>query len=149
MGISGTGKGHLDLDMDNFVAYAYGPPSSVEPLVCWPTYLNPIEIGTGLSVAEREEIPDAFHFLGNAPNPFNPLTRISFVLPERSHVSLRIYDLKGKLIRDLLAQELTQGSHVVTWKGKDNEGLTVGSGVYFVALEAGKYRSVSKMVMLK
>ena len=85
----------------------------------------------------------------NSPNPFNPSTTISFTLPAREQVTVSIYDANGRLVRTLLNDSRDYGTHSVTWDGRDDAGTTVGSGVYFYRLSAGKYSESKKMVMLK
>jgi FlgD Ig-like domain len=85
----------------------------------------------------------------NTPNPFNPSTTISFTLPSREQVTVSVYDANGRLVRTLLNESRDFGTHSVTWDGRDDAGSTVGSGVYFYRLTAGKYSESKKMVMLK
>lgn len=85
----------------------------------------------------------------NHPNPFNPTTTISFTVPERMSVSLAIYNVKGELVRTLLAESLAEGVHEVGWDGSSNTGIQVSSGVYFYRLVAGKRTLTRKMVLLK
>jgi hypothetical protein len=85
----------------------------------------------------------------NSPNPFNPSTTISFTLPSREHVTVSIYDANGRLVRTLVDESRDYGTHDVTWDGRDDAGTTVGSGVYFYRLSAGKFSESKKMVMLK
>jgi len=85
----------------------------------------------------------------NSPNPFNPTTTISFTLPERELVTLSSYDAAGKLVRTLVNEVRAYGKNQVTWDGRDNAGVAVGSGVYFYRLAAGKFSESKKMVMLK
>jgi len=58
VGISGTPQCHIDLDLDNFIAYAYGPPPLPNEPECWPTYLNPITINNFVSECEGDFEPD-------------------------------------------------------------------------------------------
>jgi flagellar hook assembly protein FlgD len=84
------------------------------------------------------------------PNPFNPRTTIAFDLPRRQAVSLRIYDVGGRLVRTLLAGEvLDPGRHEVTWMGRDDNGRPMGSGTYFSRLEAEGFHATRRMVLLK
>ncbi|GEM_PF-2440676 len=85
----------------------------------------------------------------NHPNPFNPLTTISFTLPERMHVNLSIYDLEGRLIKTLLDETLPAGFKNTTWDSKNSRGRAVSSGIYFYRLIAGKKVMTKKMVLLR
>jgi hypothetical protein len=86
----------------------------------------------------------------NYPNPFNPTTKISFVVPDGgSNVSLRIYDLNGRLVRTLVNGYESSGTHTVSWFGKDDQGQPVSSGTYFYQLLAPDFSMKKKMVLLK
>ena len=75
----------------------------------------------------------------NTPNPFNPVTKIRFSLPQRSQVELKIYDIAGREVKTLVSGELdSSNNHEYSWFGKDDSGDEVGSGVYFYRLNAGK-----------
>ncbi|MDH3199011.1 MAG: T9SS type A sorting domain-containing protein, partial [Candidatus Krumholzibacteria bacterium] len=85
----------------------------------------------------------------NAPNPFNPLTRIAYSLAGRGEVSLRVYDAAGRMVRELVAGVRGPGRYEETWDGRDYRGSRVASGVYFYRLEAGDFTSTRKMALLK
>jgi FlgD Ig-like domain len=85
----------------------------------------------------------------NSPNPFNPITAIRFTLASKENVTLAVYDVSGQLVRMLASGTEDIGTHSITWDGRDNAGTTVGSGVYFYRLNAGKFSATKKMVMLK
>ncbi len=102
-----------------------------------------------ISLEKSQEVPQRFSLLQNYPNPFNPETNISFSLPEESEVSLKIYNLKGQLVKILANSRLGAGVHNLTWKGKDESGTDVSSGIYFYKLVAGRYSETRKMVKIK
>ncbi len=85
-----------------------------------------------------------FRLAQNYPNPFNPVTSIEFNLPKSSFVSLKVYDLTGREVRNLISERMDGGIHSVSFNA---EGLS--SGVYFYRLEAGEFSSVKKMILLK
>ena len=92
-----------------------------------------------------------FH-LSNFPNPFNPTTTISYQLPENSEVELAIYNLKGQKVKQLVsnsAGQLSAGQHSVVWNGKDDNGKSVSSGIYFYKLKTGNYEQTRKMILIK
>ncbi len=90
------------------------------------------------------------HLSQNYPNPFNPVTRVRFVLPEPLAASLRVYDLAGRPIVDLLdGQLLAAGAHSVYWDGLDGAGRPQASGAYFYRLEAGELSETKRMLLLK
>jgi hypothetical protein len=95
------------------------------------------------------ETPTAYRLAQNFPNPFNPVTTIKFDIREKGQVRLKIYNVAGQLVRTLVDGEFEAGSYTEDWKGLNNEGHKVASGVYFYRLEAGSFESVKKMVLLR
>ncbi len=91
----------------------------------------------------------AFALHQNVPNPFNPATRIAYELPERMAVSLRVYDVDGRLVRSLVEKVEGPGLFSVAWEGRNDAGEPVASGVYFYRLVAGPRAETKKMVFLK
>jgi beta-glucanase (GH16 family) len=84
------------------------------------------------------------------PNPFNPVTTISFDLRERVPVTLSIYDVTGRRVKTLMdAEAVDAGRHEQVWDGRDESGKIVATGVYFYRLDAGGYSKTRKMVMTK
>ncbi|MHB9027462.1 MAG: FlgD immunoglobulin-like domain containing protein [Candidatus Latescibacterota bacterium] len=95
------------------------------------------------------ELPKAITLIRNYPNPFNPSTNIFFMLPARGYTTLTIYNLSGQKVRELLAKDLPAGAHTIAWDGRNSEGRTVSSGVYFSVLNSGRFFGSSRMIMLK
>ncbi|MFH1277484.1 MAG: M20/M25/M40 family metallo-hydrolase [Candidatus Eisenbacteria bacterium] len=86
----------------------------------------------------------------NVPNPFNPATRITFTLPEGgARVSLRIYDVTGRLVRTLVDGVREAGGHSVSWNGADDRGRSAASGVYFSRLTWKEQSETERMVLLR
>ena len=86
----------------------------------------------------------------NHPNPFNPQTTIAFNLPKEMPVSLRVYDVSGRLVDVLLDDRLAQqGRNEVVWRGRDLAGRLLPSGTYFYRLEAGSFGETKRMTLLK
>ncbi|MBU1950540.1 MAG: T9SS type A sorting domain-containing protein, partial [Candidatus Eisenbacteria bacterium] len=85
----------------------------------------------------------------NRPNPFNPRTVISFSVARKSRVELAIYDVSGRLVRQLLDKTVDAGLQNITWDGTDNWGHQVGCGVYWSQLTINDYKSTKRMVLLK
>jgi CubicO group peptidase (beta-lactamase class C family) len=99
------------------------------------------------------KIPRGFSLHQNCPNPFNPSTTISYEIPgntaTRPHVTLAVYDLRGRLVRTIVSSEITPGYHQVTWNGKDENGASLSSGIYLYTLKTGEERFTRKMTILK
>ena len=85
----------------------------------------------------------------NVPNPFNPMTQISFELERATSAQLAIYDLRGRLVRQLLNGTLPAGAHSVTWDGKDATGHAVSSGTYLYRLRTKDMKLEQKMLLVR
>jgi len=81
---------------------------------------------------------------GAIPNPFNPVTRLTYFVPEREQVRLAVYDVTGRLAATLVNGVVDAGEHSVEWRA---DGLA--SGVYFARMEAGSTTQVTRLVLLK
>jgi flagellar hook assembly protein FlgD len=90
-----------------------------------------------------------FRLHGNVPNPFATSTAIAFSLAQESEVRLHIYDLSGRLVRELVARQLGPGRHHVNWDGDDALGHRVAQGIYFMRLQAGAFETSKKLVLLR
>lgn len=106
-----------------------------------------------LNVTPRPK-PKEFALLQNFPNPFNPETWIPYQLKEASDVTIRIFDLSGKIVRTLFLGEKPADFYVTKdsaayWDGRNDFGERVASGVYFYQLHAGENSAMRKMLILK
>jgi len=90
-----------------------------------------------------------FALLPNQPNPFNPETTLRYNLDHRSQVTLRIYNLSGRVVRTLVQEDQLAGTYSVPWDGRDDTGRAVSSGVYFSRLTTEKQTATSKMLLIK
>jgi len=95
------------------------------------------------------DLPDYKFSLSNYPNPFNPMTEISFAIERDGNALINIYNVQGHLVRNLVQESMNAGQHKATWNGQNNEGQQVGSGVYFARLVSGGQVADIKMVLLK
>ncbi|MCA9731832.1 VCBS repeat-containing protein [candidate division KSB1 bacterium] len=94
--------------------------------------------------------PDDYVLAQNYPNPFNPSTKIQYKLPLQKKVSLKIYNVRGQLVKTLVnGQVQDAGLHEVTWNGLNEKGVHVASGVYVYSLEFGNFRKTKSMTLLK
>jgi subtilisin family serine protease len=85
----------------------------------------------------------------NYPNPFNPTTWIPFYLPQDGMASVKVYNVKGELVKVLRDRYYGQGAHSVQWDGTDSRGQKVASGLYFCVLRQGGDKQTRKMVLIK
>jgi hypothetical protein len=85
----------------------------------------------------------------NRPNPFGAETSIRFSIPAKTHVSLAVYDVNGRLVTSVYEQDLAPGEYHAVWNGRDSNGSGVSSGVYFVRLATPQRTLEKKMVYVK
>ena len=95
-------------------------------------------------VENETTLPIKFNLSQNYPNPFNPSTKISFSIPESGMVSLKVYDLLGREVANLINRELQPGTYDYSFNGA---GLS--SGMYFYKIDSGNYSETRKMMLLK
>jgi hypothetical protein len=105
-------------------------------------YENRFSLAFSLTVLNT--IPTEFSLLQNYPNPFNPRTTIKYSIPQKSFVSITVYDILGKEVSKLVNEEKQAGSYEVQF-----DGSRLSSGVYFYRLHAGSFFKTKKLVLLK
>jgi hypothetical protein len=93
--------------------------------------------------------PNSFALFQNQPNPFNPETKIDYYLPNASHVSLIIYNVLGQRVRTLFDDYQEAGTHNLIWDGRSDDGMQLGSGIYFYRMQAGTFQETKKMTLMK
>ncbi len=103
----------------------------------------------GTTPVGGSELPSNLAVARVAPNPFNPKTTITYDLPRSGRVQLRIYDLRGRLVRDLVDGQVAAGQHSVHWDGTDGSGAVAAAGVYFVRVDDGSQLATRKIVLAK
>jgi FlgD Ig-like domain/FG-GAP-like repeat len=107
--------------------------------------------GTNVAVEDtRVVLPSDYKLSANYPNPFNPSTSFSITLPLDKAVSVRVYDVSGRLVRTIANNRVyTAGTYEFTWDGTSDAGAQVASGTYLYTLEYGNFRQSQTMVLLK
>lgn len=99
------------------------------------------------------EIPKTFNLEQNFPNPFNPQTIIPYSVPVDSRITIEIYNILGQKVKTLVNDNVKAGSYYPEWNGKNDNGVTVASGVYFVHMQtsnqANNFSKTLKMTMMK
>ncbi len=95
------------------------------------------------------EIPTAFRLAQNFPNPFNPKTTIKFDMKAKGLVTIRIYDVAGRLVRTLADEVRDAGAYSAVWDGRNNIGSEVASGIYFYKMETAGFQAAKKLVLLR
>ncbi len=102
-------------------------------------------ISTVSGISNQGSEPLTFKLTQNFPNPFNPTTMINFVIPQKSGVTLDVYDMSGKLVANLINNETkTEGSYSYEF-----DGSRLSSGIYVYRLSAGKFVETRKMILIK
>ena len=102
------------------------------------------------TVNEQPQIASGFNLSQNYPNPFNPITHIQFTISNREHVKLRVYDILGNEIANLVDEEKPAGTYEIEFNSADhNRGVALPSGIYLYKLSVGDYSETKKMVILK
>ena len=134
--------GDYTLDVSSPAATAGCGFMGGQPAVC-------NNVGTGIGDETPGTRVHRFALAQNSPNPFNPTTQIRFSLPKAGPVQLRIFDVRGRLVRTLVNRSYDAGSWTVTWNGRDDQGRSVASGAYLYELRAENRRQVRKMGLLK
>jgi len=97
-----------------------------------------------LSLFSDKSVPMEFSLKNNYPNPFNPVTTITYDLPELAYVNLTIYNLLGKKVTSLVSETQDAGYNSIQW-----DATNVASGMYFYQIRAGQFVQTRKMVVLK
>jgi len=112
-----------------------------------------VSASTAVEKSEVPRVPGDLTLFPNYPNPFNPMTVISFELPgeigARRRVNLTVYDLRGRHVMTLIDSQLESGSHRIMWDGTTDRGYTVSSGIYFYTLSSRGKTFTRKMVLSK
>ena len=105
--------------------------------------------GGGVQVGGEDAMPLTFRLLESVPNPFSGSAAISFEIPEATEVSLRVYDLSGRLVRTIVDTYVTEGNHRAEWDGRDDAEARAGAGIYFLRLVGGSSTSSRKVVLVR
>lgn len=130
----GTFPGFVDITSDDPGA----PTTQISLLALANPVSNPTDV-----------VPIVTELKGNYPNPFNPTTNIQYSIKEAGAVRIDVYNILGQKVRTLVDANMAAGNYNVTWNGKDQRNNNVASGIYFYKMQAGKYSSTKKMVLMK
>ena len=93
--------------------------------------------------------PTQFSISQNYPNPFNPTTKIQFQIPASGKVSLNVYDMQGRLVKEIFSGVKDAGEYTFGWDGRAVTGLQVASGIYFFSVQFNNSLLSKKMIFLK
>ena len=112
-----------------------------------PTARETEEVEAGLDAPE--ELPVKTEMLAPYPNPFNPQVTIAYALKEPASVTISVFDLRGRRVREIRPGVKPAGRHQEVWRGRDDRGRRQASGVYFIRLNAGAYEQTHRVMLLK
>lgn len=127
------------------------PPDLRDISDLYVSYLR-VMVSTGSNVSTVNEnilMPNQFRVYDAYPNPFNPVTTLRYQLPEANMVTVTIYDMAGRQVKNLIDQQQGQGLHSIQWNGTNNLGNTVSAGIYLYQVHSGVYNQTNKMIFLK
>lgn len=96
------------------------------------------------AVNEQDQTVKEFKVYQNYPNPFNPATTISYAIPQRADVNIKVYNITGSEIATLVNEVKDPGAYTVSFNAEN-----LSSGIYFYKISAGKFSSVRKMILIK
>ena len=111
--------------------------------------LGAIEQLTVLDIENEDYLPNNIILHSNYPNPFNPVTNISYDTIEESFISVKIKDIKGRHIITLINRYHPKGKHIITWNGYNSRGYQQPSGIYFYTIKNENFSRTGKMILLK
>jgi hypothetical protein len=104
---------------------------------------------TGSSIEVGVDLPENVLSVSNFPNPFNPSTTIKLNLPKAGDVSMKVFNVRGELVRTLVDGQMVAGEHSIIWDGKTNSGNQTASGIYFYETRTNGEVKINKMALVK
>ena len=107
-------------------------------------YFNGSGTDKEIFIEEPVDIPTAYNLEQNYPNPFNPTTTIQYSIPKDEYVKLVVYDITGRVVKELVNGYRTAGKYNVEFNVSNH-----ASGTYYYKLEAGEYKNIQKMMLIK
>ncbi len=133
-------RGSADLFVGGLFSTAGGTPAA--NIALWHE-LTPSPVPLGVTTPSGVTLHEA------VPNPFNPQTTLRFDLHHAALVRLTIHDLRGRLVRSLVNEEIQPGAHEATWNGRDDAGALVASGRYLVRIDAGAQQATTCLTLIR
>ena len=102
-----------------------------------------------LKIEDQVSLINKFQLNQNYPNPFNPITTISYYVPTSELVDITIYDITGRIVKNLVSTTQKAGYNSVQWNATNNSGQKVNSGIYLYTIQAGDFRQTKKINYIK
>jgi len=136
-----------DDELDYNVTYYYRVAAY---LGYWSDYSEVISVTIeSVGLADDTQIPGTYNLHQNHPNPFNPTTTLRYDLPDDGMVNITIYDMMGRVVRNLVNDHQSAGYKTIQWNGTNGFGEPVAAGVYLYQIHAGNFQKTKKMILLK
>ncbi len=134
--------------------YSYSDRDIREGLIYWYKIIEIARDGAKqeygpIRVEGVSTVPDEFSISQNYPNPFNPETTFKYQLAEDSRVTINVYNLLGEKIKQLVKEDKPAGYYTETWKGVNETGQKVSSGIYLIYMQAGTYSMTRKITLIR
>lgn len=108
-----------------------------------------VSVNENLDIKSSTADMNLYKLFNAKPNPFNPLTTINYFIPNKDHVNITIYDLKGRIVKTLINSLQFSGYKTVTWDSKNNLDHLANSGVYLYRIQTGNFVQTKKVILLK
>jgi hypothetical protein len=105
--------------------------------------------GLAIVVGGTGYVSEKFTLGPNFPNPFNPVTRFNVNIPELTDLELAVYNVLGQKVYTVMSGEVASGSYDMEWDGKNEHGDSVPTGIYFIRMTAGKFKTALKIILIK
>lgn len=136
------------------IIFAYGPAGGMQtpPEITWRGDQSLVQFDLDFLTGADDgagDLPRQFAVHGAHPNPFNPMTEISYDLPRTAQVEVAVFDVAGRLITRLVDGVQEAGRKTVRWRGQDDAGRPVATGVYFCRVRSGGETGLTKMLLIK
>lgn len=90
-----------------------------------------------------------FQLCQNYPNPFNLETTINYSIYRNAKVNISVYNVSGRFVRTLINKQQRAGNYIIQWDGRNENGISIASGVYFYSLQYGEYTDVKRCIFIK
>lgn len=115
-------------------------------------FSEPVEILADITSggeAQEDMLPAIVELKQNHPNPFNPMTTLTYTVAQQAFISLAIYDGRGRKIRTLVQEEKSPGLYTVVWDARDEVHNVVRTGIYFARLVYGSSQEIRRLIFTK
>jgi len=147
-----------DANGNPIISYDYGPQTDdisygrfPDGSESWTYFSSPTPGAPNIESLqlENELIPKSFTVFPAYPNPFNPVTTLSYDIPNKGFVDVTVYDMMGRAIKNLVRSDQSYGYNSIKWNATNNQNQIVPAGVYIYKIEFGKVLITRKMILLK